>query len=131
MQNEPFIYQVLTTIRHWRIVILKRGGMVIIETSIFTRRVLELLDDESYRDLQLVLVEDPLLGKVVRGSGGLRKVRWNVKGRGKRGGVRVIYYWAVSAEQLLMLLIYPKNEQDDLTAAQLKILKRIVEEDYP
>ena len=65
------------------------------------------------------------------GSGGLRKVRWGKGGRGKRGGVRVIYYWAVSREQLLMLLIYPKSEWDDLTPAQFKVLRQIVEEEYP
>jgi hypothetical protein len=61
----------------------------------------------------------------------LRKVRWNLPGRGKRGGVRVIYYWAVSRDQLLMLFMYPKNVRDDLTSAQLKILKQIVEREYP
>jgi hypothetical protein len=65
------------------------------------------------------------------GSGGLRKIRWAKEGRGKRGGVRVIYYWAVSSEQILMLFMYPKGEQDDLTPAQIKMLRQIVEEEYP
>ena len=64
-------------------------------------------------------------------SGGLRKVRWNLPGKGKRGGVRIIYYWAVSQDQLLMLFMYPKNVRDDLTPVQIKILKQIVEKDYP
>ena len=64
------------------------------------------------------------------GSSGLRKVRWAAQGRGKRGGVRVIYCWAVKQERLLMLLIYPKSERDDLTREQLKLLRKIVEEEY-
>jgi len=65
------------------------------------------------------------------GRGGLRKLRWATKDKGKRGGSRVIYYWAVSQEQILMLLIYSKSEQEDLTRDQLKTLKRVVEEEYP
>ncbi len=105
--------------------------MVIIETSIFTRQVLALLSDEEYRELQTALIDRPALGSSIIGSGGLRKVRWMAKGRGKRGGSRVIYYWAVSHDQLLMLLIYSKNEREDLTRDQLKILRQIVEEEYP
>lgn len=105
--------------------------MIIIETSIFTRQVQTLLSDEEYRELQAVLIERPNLGNIIIGSGGLRKVRWTAKGRGKRGGSRVIYYWAVSHDQLLMLLIYSKSKREDLTRDQLKILRRIVEEEYP
>ena len=105
--------------------------MVIIETSVFTRQVQVLLSEEEYRDLQAALANRPNAGSVVVGSGGLRKVRWATKGRGKRGGARVIYYWAVTQDQLLMLLIYSKNERDDLTHEQLKTLKKIVEEQYP
>ena len=105
--------------------------MVITETSVFTRRLLELLSDEEYRKLQTALVNRPDSGTLIAGSGGLRKVRWALKGGGKRGGVRVIYYWAVARQQLLMLLIYPKNERDDLTPEQLKVLRKIVEEEYP
>jgi hypothetical protein len=60
----------------------------------------------------------------------LRKLRWGAQGKGKRGGVRLIYYWAVQSEQILMLLMYAKNEQDNLTAEQLKVLRRIIEEEY-
>jgi hypothetical protein len=63
--------------------------------------------------------------------GGLRKLRWNLTGKGKRGDTRVIYYWAVSQDQILMLLIYPKQKRGDLTPAQLKILRQIVEKEYP
>ena len=105
--------------------------MIIVETSIFTRLVQALLNDKEYRLLQSTLMLRPDAGAIIPGSGGLRKIRWSAKGHGKRGGVRVIYYWAVSQERILMLLIYAKNEQDDLSPDQLKVLKRIVEEEYP
>ena len=104
--------------------------MVIIETSVFTKQVQKLLSAEEYQLLQSVLVEQPDAGSLIRGSGGLRKIRWAAKGRGKRGGNRVIYYWAVSQEQLLMLLIYPKNVRDDLSHDQLHMLRKIVEAEY-
>ncbi len=104
--------------------------MVIIETSIFTRQVQEWLTEEEYRLLQIALVKRPDWGSIIRGTGGLRKLRWNLPGKGKRGGTRVIYYWAVSQNQILMLFIYPKHERVDLTPAQLKILRQIVEKEY-
>ena len=66
--------------------------MLIVETPVFTRRVLKLMSDEDYRELQQTLVRDPGRGAIIRHSGGLRKVRWARAGRGKRGGVRAIYY---------------------------------------
>ena len=105
--------------------------MVIIETSIFTRQVQAFLDDDDYRRLQTVLVIRPDAGDLIPGGGGLRKIRWGTHGRGKRGGVRLIYYWAAKQDRILMLLMYAKNEQDDLTAEQLKVLRRIIEEEYP
>jgi len=105
--------------------------MVIIETSIFTRQVRQLMSDEEYRELQTALVHRPNTGSIIVGSGGLRKLRWATKGKGKRGGSRVICYWAVTQEQLQMLLIYSKSEQEDLTRDQLKTLKKIVQEEYP
>lgn len=104
--------------------------MDIIETSVFTRQVQTLLTDEDYRQLQLALVLHPESGAVIPGSGGLRKARWATQGRGKRGGVRVIYYWVVVQDKILMLYMYAKNEQDDLTPEQLKVLRKIVEEEF-
>ena len=105
--------------------------MVIIETSVFTRWVTALLSDDEYRELQATLVERPKAGAVIPGSGGIRKLRWSASGRGKRGGARVIYYWATEQEHLLMLFIYAKNESDDLTHDQIKTLRHIVEREYP
>ncbi len=105
--------------------------MVIVETSLFTRRVRSLLSDDEYRELQITLVSGPSAGSVIVGSGGLRKIRWGIQGKGKRGGSRVIYYWALKRSQILMLFIYRKSESDDLTSSQLRALKRIVEEEYP
>ena len=104
--------------------------MIIVETTVFTRRVLKLLTEEEYRQLQILLVEFPDTGKVIKDSGGLRKMRWSMAGIGKRGGVRIIYYWAVRRSILLMLMIYAKNEQDDLSPVQLKVLRQMVEEEY-
>lgn len=105
--------------------------MIIRETSIFTRRVTDLLSDDEYRELQGELAANPGAGAVIRGGGGIRKVRWAMAGRGKSGGVRVIYFWAVSSDVLLMLYIYPKNESENLTAAQLAALRRLMESEYP
>ncbi len=102
--------------------------MIFIESRIFTQLVQGLLTDDEYRRLQMALIGQPDLGPVMRGSGGLRKVRWALPGRGKSGGVRVIYY-LVTQDRILMVYIYPKGKQDDLTADQLKWLRRIIEED--
>ena len=78
-----------------------------------------------------VLANRPTAGDLIRGSGGLRKIRWALPGQGKRGGVRVIYYWAVTHERLLMLFMYPKTERGDLTPEQIKVLRQIIETEYP
>ena len=103
--------------------------MEFIETSAFTRQVLNLLGEDEYRDLQLALFDRPDLGVVIPASGGLRKLRWRGSGRGKRGGVRMIYFWQVSSDRILLLLLYAKNEQDDLTPQQARALRRAVEEE--
>jgi mRNA-degrading endonuclease RelE of RelBE toxin-antitoxin system len=105
-------------------------GVIIVETPTFTRRVSKLLDTEAYRLLQLALAENPKLGPIIPRSGGLRKIRWERSGGGKRGGTRVIYYCAQDADLILMLLIYSKAEQDDLTPEQLRKLRRLVEEEF-
>ena len=106
------------------------NSMVIIETPIFTKQLLSTFSEEEYRLFQAALLERPDAGKVIPGGAGLRKLRWAVEGRGKRGGVRVIYYWFTSRGTILLLFMYPKNVQDNLTQDQLKQLKKIIEEEY-
>lgn len=104
---------------------------VFFETSVFTRRVTELLADDEYAELQRVLVANPDAGDVIPGSGGLRKIRWAAQGRGKRGGLRIIYFHVISRDQFYMLLIYGKSTQDDLSPDQLRALRRAVEAIWP
>lgn len=105
--------------------------MIIVETRAFTARVDDILSADEYRELQIELLQRPTAGDVMRGTGGLRKLRWGALGRGKRGGIRVIYYWHVASERILMLFIFPKNERADLSAAQREALRRLVEKEYP
>jgi hypothetical protein len=97
--------------------------VVFVETPIFYRRVQQLLHDDEYAEMQLFLAARPEVGNILKGSGGLRKLRWSGSGRGKRGGLRVVYYWWVAKDRISLLMVYPKNEMDDLTADELKRLK--------
>jgi hypothetical protein len=119
----PQVATSLTYIRYWRTLV-----MVFIETSIFTRLVCQLMDDEQYRELQSVLIENPKAGAVIQGSGGLRKIRWRLAGQGKRGGVRVIYYGTTGRNEIYMLYVYSKNVCSDLTRDQLRQLRQAVRE---
>jgi hypothetical protein len=105
--------------------------MEIVETPIFTRRVADAMNAEEYRLMQLYLVARPDAGALIPGGGGVRKIRWLTTGRGKRGGNRIIYYWARADETLLMLYVYAKNESEDLTRDQLRALRGYVESEYP
>ena len=102
--------------------------MVIIETHTFTKRINRLMDDNVYREFQNKLIESPDTGKIIQGSGGIRKISWS--GRGKRGGSRLIYYWAKNKDKIYMLFIYEKNELSDLTKDQLSALKKAVELEF-
>ena len=104
--------------------------MQFIETSTFTRQVTSLIRDDEYSQLQIALIAHPDAGAIIPHSGGLRKIRWSMSRRGKRGGIRAIYYWVVAEDQILMLFMYPKNEKDDLTQNQLKVLREIVEKEF-
>ena len=101
--------------------------MIFIESAGFTRQVKELLTDEAYGRLQQCLASHPQMGDVMPGTGGLRKARWSAGDRGKRGGVRVIYFHVVAASQCRMLLIYRKGRKDDLTVPEMNVLRKLNE----
>jgi len=103
--------------------------MEFIETSIFTKQIHELFDDESYRELQKILLYLPDSGDVITGSGGLRKIRWAGSNRGKRGGTRIIYYHLHADGIILMLYAYAKNAKEDLTRIQIQKLSLLVKEE--
>lgn len=95
------------------------------ETPDFTKRLLKLMNDEAYAEFQISLTANPLAGDLIPGGDGLRKVRWRGKGHGKRGGVRIIYYFVLKKDLILLLDIYSKNEQADLSKKELKSLVEI------
>ena len=99
--------------------------MVFIETSIFTKHLSQYMKDEEYRLFQLYLMDNTEKGDIVKGSGGVRKIRWAIKNKGKSGGVRVIYYWKENAGETWLLTLYAKNEKDSIPA---HILKQIAQE---
>lgn len=99
--------------------------MIFIESSGFTELVEDHLSDDEYAALQWLLLERPDAGPIVTGSGGVRKIRWGLKGRGKRGGIRVIYYWKKSDDEIWMLTLYPKSEKSTIPG---HILKQIAQE---
>ncbi len=98
------------------------------ETASFTQRVVEYLGDESYAQLQWYLLNRPDAGDLIRASRGIRKLRWTVAGKGKRGGARVIYYCAAARGLFYMLDIYAKSEKEDLTSGELRVLRKLVKE---
>lgn len=102
--------------------------MIFIESKIFEKLREKYFDDESYKAFQNFLLEQPLAGDTIQGTGGLRKVRWSANGKGKRGGVRTIYLYLVEKNHIHFLTVYAKNEMSDLTANEKKILKNLAEE---
>ncbi len=104
--------------------------MRFVETPVFTAAITRLTDEAAYRQLQIALMLRPEQGRVIPGSGGLRKVRWPGRGVGKRGGLRIIYYWSPAEAAFYMLYAYAKAEQGDLTVAQTRVLGRLVREEF-
>lgn len=104
--------------------------MRFVETPVFTRAITGAITDEHYQRLQIALMLRPEQGDVIRGSGGLRKIRWALRGSGKRGGLRIIYYWSAADRAFYMLYAYAKNAHGDLTAAQARTLGRLVREEF-
>jgi mRNA-degrading endonuclease RelE of RelBE toxin-antitoxin system len=99
-----------------------------IETRLFTKLVLDYLSDEDYLALQQALMVDPDAGRVIPGSGGVRKLRWAAPGRGKRGGYRIIYYVRRAYGVIWMLTMYPKNVAENIPAHVLRQIRKEVED---
>ncbi len=99
-----------------------------VELPAFERHRAEYLDDEAFRALQATLMENPEAGEVIEDAGGLRKLRFADKrrGKGKRGGLRVIYYWRDAGLQFWLFTLYDKDEISDLTPAQRKSMKQMI-----
>jgi hypothetical protein len=102
-----------------------------IEAPVFTQLLSDYLEDDEYKRLQLSLALDPEAGDVIPGTGGCRKVRWadRKRGKGKRGGLRVIYYYLVKDVQVWLLTLYDKDEAVDLSAKEKRLLKAAIEEE--
>ena len=100
--------------------------LTFIETSIFSRDRSKYFDDDEFNRFESTLLENPEVGDLITGTGGCRKVRWRRRGTGKSGGVRVIYYHLSASNRLYFLLVYPKNQQDNLTDAQKNYLYNII-----
>lgn len=103
--------------------------MELIETSAFTRQITELLEDEEYRQFQTRLADNPAMGALIRGGGGIRKARVAMGSKGKRGGARVIYYWAVRRNLILLLYAFAKSDAANLSASQTTQLAKAVKEE--
>ena len=106
----------------------KLRAVVFVETKIFTDLVKEYLSDDEYSELQQYIMKDPEVGKIIRGGGGVRKVRWSRKGMGKSGGVRTIYYWAKARDEIYMITIYSKSEKDNIDKKTLSQIAKKLEE---
>jgi hypothetical protein len=102
-----------------------------IEAPVFTKILPAYLGDDEYRELQRLLANDPAAGDVMQGTGGFRKVRWADPRRrlGRRGGLRVIYFYFEHDRQIWLLTMYGKNEAADLSATERRALKAAVEEE--
>jgi len=103
--------------------------LTFIETRLFTRLTGEYLSDDEYLKLQAALANDPEAGAVVPESGGVRKLRWGLAGRGKRGGLRVIYYLRLREGVIWMLTLYPKNVADNIPAHVLRQIRKEIEDE--
>jgi len=102
--------------------------LTFIETPLFTRLVTDYLSDDEYRQLQTALVENPEAGAVIPQSGGVRKLRWSLRGRGKRGGLRVIYYVRSRHGVIWLLTLYPKNVAENISAHTLRKIRKEIED---
>ena len=100
--------------------------MIFIELTPFVTFRERYWTDETFGGLQQFLLATPDAGDLLRGGGGLRKVRWQTQGRGKRGGARVIYYWHVQMDHIYLVYGYTKGRRENLTARQIKVLQSLL-----
>ena len=100
--------------------------MEFIETPVFTKAAKRLLTEDELCRLQMTLCIHPSMGQVIPHSGGLRKIRWISGTKGKRGGLRIIYYWITADHKIYLLYAYAKSTEESLTSEQIKILKSII-----
>ena len=105
------------------------ADILFIEAPKFTELVKEHLSDDEYAALQWMLLERPDAGPIMPGSGGVRKLRWGLRGRGKRGGIRVIYYWKTADDEIWLLTLYAKNVQENIPAHLLKQIAQEINDD--
>src|SRR4051794_26467344 len=105
--------------------------MEFIETSGFSKRIVGYLTDDEYREMQQYLQLNPAAGDMIPGTGGIRKLRWTDqrRGKGKRGGLRVIYYYYSSGFQIWLVTLYDKSEAPDLSAKQKRLMKAYITEE--
>ncbi|CNK28885.1 Uncharacterized protein conserved in bacteria [Yersinia enterocolitica] len=96
-----------------------------VETPAFSRRRAEIMTDDDFQQFQTYLLNNPQSGDTISKTGGCKKIRWGSTGRGKRGGIRVIYYVVTQSGRIWLLLAYPKNEKDDFSESEKAILKTI------
>lgn len=106
--------------------------LTFIETPAFTRKCEQqtyFSDDDDFRAFQNALMENPTAGEVIPGTSGIRKVRWEdrERGKGKRGGLRIWYYYLIEAKTILLLAVYDKDLASDLSAEQKKTLRELVQ----
>ena len=102
--------------------------MLFVETTVFTRNLPTHLDEIGYAALQAFLSAHPNAGRIIRGSGGVRKIRWRSRSGGKRGGNRVIYYWLARVDRIYLLTIYSKGDKHDLTPGERAAWRRVAKE---
>ena len=102
--------------------------MVFIEAILFARRLPDYLEDDEYSKLQNFLIKQPDAGDLIQDTGGLRKLRCSLDNKGKRSGVRVIYYWQTADDQIYFFTLFVKNETSDLSANDKKALKLMLED---
>jgi hypothetical protein len=121
---------VLTRVIHWITFVLLEGNLktaiTVGETGEFIRTAKKIMDDLERASIVDFLSRNPEAGEIIEGTGGVRKLRWALPGKGKSGGARVIYYYHSQKIPLYILTVYPNGRKDNLTQAEKNILKKLV-----